>query len=641
VGFGVLALLFLWPLVLRPTLIPFAPAAQFSDLLITHLPNAAYVRDSLARYGQWPLWNAQIFAGQPFAADPLAGMWYPPNLLLLLPGLPLPLAFNLLFVLHFAWAGVGMFYLLRDEGVGAGPAFLGALAFMGTPKLAAHLGAGHASLVFAAAWTPWLLLAIGRAARGGGLRRGALAGAGLALLLLADVRWAFYAALLGAAYWLWRLRAQQRRPGAAVAPALAFAAIFLMLTAVLTLPLVEFVLHSNRRALTIQEAAAFSLPPRYLLGLLIPDLGGFHEWMTYVSVIPLLLALAGVQCRTLFWPVVALAAIAFSLGTNSPLFPWLYRLLPGLAFLRVPPRAWFVAALGLCALAAHGAQRLIDDGLPFLARRYPRLLAPLSFILHPSSLIFVFSLLTLADLLRVDSTLLTARPAPDRAPAAEWIAAQPGLFRVYSPSYSLPLGDGLQHVDGVDPLQLAAFVKFAEAAAGVKARGYSVTVPAFESDDLAAANASAKPDVEKLGLLNVKYVAAEFPLDAPELTLAQTFGRTRVYENTAARPRAWVEGQTIAPADVGEWSPNRITIHARGPGLLVLGEAAYPGWEARVDGVVAPIETRYDLLRGVRLPEGAHTIVFEFRPRALAFGGSLTLAGLLAFVLIWRWDRSP
>jgi hypothetical protein len=196
-------------------------------------------------------------------------------------------------------------------------------------------------------------------------------------------------------------------------------------------------------------------------------------------------------------------------------------------------------------------------------------------------------------------------------------------------------------VDGVDPLQLAAFVKFAEAAAGVKARGYSVTVPAFESDDLAAANASAKPDVEKLGLLNVKYVAAEFPLDAPELTLAQTFGRTRVYENTAARPRAWVEGQTIAPADVGEWSPNRITIHARGPGLLVLGEAAYPGWEARVDGVVAPIETRYDLLRGVRLPEGAHTIVFEFRPRALAFGGSLTLAGLLAFVLIWRWDRSP
>src|SRR5687767_6580608 len=64
--FLLLALFFLWPLVLHPGFIPFPPTAQFSDLLITHLPNAEYLRDSLGRYQQWPLWNAQIFAGQPF-----------------------------------------------------------------------------------------------------------------------------------------------------------------------------------------------------------------------------------------------------------------------------------------------------------------------------------------------------------------------------------------------------------------------------------------------------------------------------------------------------------------------------------------------------------------------------------------------
>src|ERR1700687_1701579 len=81
------ACLFLWPLVLHPDFIPARANGQESDLLLTHLPNAAYLRSALATYHQWPLWNGQILAGQPFAADPLSGMWYPPNWLLLIPWL--------------------------------------------------------------------------------------------------------------------------------------------------------------------------------------------------------------------------------------------------------------------------------------------------------------------------------------------------------------------------------------------------------------------------------------------------------------------------------------------------------------------------------------------------------------------------
>ena len=184
--FFLLSLLFLWPLTLHPTFIPFPPKSEFSDLLISHLPNAEYIRDSLTRYGQLPLWNAQILAGQPFAADPLAGLWYPPDWLLLL--LPLPFAFNLLFTVHLSLAGYGLYRFLRDDGLPLGPALLGSLAFCGAPKLIAHIGAGHVSLVFAVAWTPWWLLVIKRAADGGGLRRGAIAGVCLVLIFLADVR---------------------------------------------------------------------------------------------------------------------------------------------------------------------------------------------------------------------------------------------------------------------------------------------------------------------------------------------------------------------------------------------------------------------------------------------------------------------
>ena len=644
-SFFLLALIYLWPLTLHPNFIPFPPKSQFTDLLITHLPNAEYIREWLACCGQLPLWNTQIFAGQPFAADPLAGLWYPPGWLLLV--LPLPFAFNLLFALHLAFAGYGLYCFLRDEGLPSGPALLGGLAFCGAPKLIAHIGAGHVSLVFAVAWTPWLVFAIKRAWQrhphadaGSGLKQGALAGACLALIFLADVRWAFYAAALGAAYWLAllfravscfiygesvsglngvnRVAESEREASvssvdsqavnqptnsaiAVIKPMLAFVALFFSLSAVLAVPLAEFLRHSNRTALTLAEAAIYSLPPYpYLLGLVIPDLGGFYEWMTYLGVIPLLLSFPGLRRRTLFWAVVVVFAIAFSLGSNFVLFPLLFRLLPGLGFLRVPPRAWFIVALGVSIFAAYGAQSLVVNVIPRLLARY----APTRPHPHTVTLLLpLLCLLTFLDLVRVDSTLLAARPRPPRTPAAEWIAAQPGLFRVYSPSYSLPLGDGLQHVDGIDPLQLAVSARFIEAASGVRASGYSVTLPAFESDspdvplDVATANADATPDARLLGYLNVKYVAAEFPLAAPGLRLAQTFGRTRVYENTVVAARARVlasvnlSGVEAGQAEIQDWSPNRIEVQAEGPGHLILSEIVYPGWEAWVDGVRTPVET--------------------------------------------------
>ena len=135
--------------------------AQYSDLLISHWPNAVFFRQSLIKWGQIPLWNPLILSGAPFAADPLSGMWYPPNWLALV--IPASLAFNLLFWLHLAWTGWGTWRFVRAEGVGWVGGVIAALAFSGTPKLMTHIGIGHVSLVSAVSWTPWVLLATRRA----------------------------------------------------------------------------------------------------------------------------------------------------------------------------------------------------------------------------------------------------------------------------------------------------------------------------------------------------------------------------------------------------------------------------------------------------------------------------------------------
>jgi hypothetical protein len=255
----------------------------------------------------------------------------------------------------------------------------------------------------------------------------------------------------------------------------------------------------------------------------------------------------------------------------------------------------------------------------------------------------------------MDRTLFWPRPAEkvleEGRPLAQYLAAQGKDFRVYSPSYSLPQQSaasyGLQLADGVDPLQLQTYVHFMEQASGVPSPGYSVTLPAFANGEPASDNASFRPDPHKLGLLNVRYVAAEFDLPVKGLQLEQQFVSTRLYRNLEALPRAWVQpgnsvlGESVQPVELLSWNPDRISLHVAGPGILVLSEVMYPGWQAQIDGKPAPIIVEGGLLRGLQLGVGEHEVVFSFHPTSLDLGAALCLAALLLLGcgLSYQWKR--
>jgi hypothetical protein len=88
--------------------------------------------------------------------------------------------------------------------------------------------------------------------------------------------------------------------------------------------------------------------------------------------------------------------------------------------------------------------------------------------------------------------------------------------------------------------------------------------------------------------------------------------------------------------EVVEHSLNRVAIKAQleKRGLLVLGDAYYPGWRVFVDGRESQIYRANYVMRAVLLPEGNHVIEFRYDPLSFKIGAAITV---LTFVAVLGW----
>jgi Bacterial membrane protein YfhO len=92
-----------------------------------------------------------------------------------------------------------------------------------------------------------------------------------------------------------------------------------------------------------------------------------------------------------------------------------------------------------------------------------------------------------------------------------------------------------------------------------------------------------------------------------------------------------------SPAEILSYGDADIVLRvtAARTGLLVLGDQAYPGWQAWVDGRPAPVLTANVVWRGVLLQPGQHQVEFKFDPLSLKLGLALTAFGLLLAAGLW------
>jgi hypothetical protein len=675
---------FLFAVGLGPDSLPFPPESDFSDAVTSHWPSALFLRQSVLHDHAWPLWRPLLMSGQPFAANPLNKVWYPPQWLVFL--LPPIVHLNLLIWAHLVIAGAGAWVWSRATGLKVWPAALVGLGYAFGPRLIASVAAGHLDLVYAAAWYPWLLWAIVRLVQPVPARRSEIwLAVFAALCFLADVRMCAYAFGVAAVYALWRWALLPDRRTWPVLRRLGVRTICAALltaglTAVQWVPLLLYRADLSRNNIRLEDAAISSLTAGRWLGLLIGEHGGSWETLVYVGVSTLVLALVALIMRPRVlgvWGAILLFTMLYAMGDHFVLWTALNRLIPALRWWRVPPRIWLAAALIVPYLAGWGAQLLADSPPDRRAARlgtvallgggmscgvFGTLLLssqldlaallgifalPLTALIMllavlrkvtPRTVMLLFTLLVVVDVLWIDRSLIEGRRQ------SEWLdpygeladyLRDDGATRVYSPSYSLPQQAAakwdIAQFGGVDPFQFSSYVAAAQAATGVSASGYSVTIPAYEGnlsepdtedestserDRLAIANQGAPIDARLLGEWLVSHVVAAFEIDAPGLELAADIDGVYVYRNT------------FAPDVSLTWDgPNRVTVRSAQPYTGDLFAVARGRWRAQTTaaGLPGPVDG------------AAQTWTFDYDPSEIWW--SFLAAGLLIAAAGGVWWR--
>ena len=347
----------------------------FADILVGGLN--LYLRDvarsfyperrvlaEILRSGELPFWNPYVSGGQPLAANPGYGAFYPLQWLLALGSFRN--AFHLVVVLHYPLAAAGMYVLTRSFGVRRSVAcFAGFSYALGGTMLS--LGS-LLPYLYSMAWMPWIGFFVIR-------RRLASAAVTLGvLLLIGDVSMILQAGgllMVCAIYAAWRERSM--RP---IALAVLTIVLATLVGAAQIIPALDHQRDSGRaHAFTLAEATRWTLPAIRPLEMIWPSLFGSswpefvfqwglarlyptEQWPWVISFYPglvaTLLVIAGFAARVRGAMLVAFIAVTGYLLATGPV---LYHL--GLRSLRYPEKFMLSTIFVLAVFAGVVAEEAL------------------------------------------------------------------------------------------------------------------------------------------------------------------------------------------------------------------------------------------------------------------------------------------
>jgi len=717
--------------------------------------------------GAFPSWNPFHFAGHPSVADPQSLLFTPTMAFFayLAPNASM-YAFDAMVYSHLLLGGLAVGYLGLRRGWAAPAALIAAAMFMMGGSAAARLQ--HTGMIFSYSFLPLALLALEESLDRSSYALAVAFGVAAGLMALGRDQIAYFGCLILIGVVAMRAfegrqpLAWLRRHWLRLALVAITGAAIIIVPVFLTL---QFLSSSNRPEIGYGLAVMGSLPPQSFATLFFPNVFGTLDnsvdywgpgpltvpdgsWTdrsinyVFAGTLPtVLLVWQGLVGRraaargSRFFVIVAIIAIIYGLGRFTPLFEWIFDLMPGVALYRRPADATFIINFAFAMLAGFLLDRYCRDGLPKL--RVPGNLSPL---LTGLAIILVAAAVTISLELAVKAghtgyalremllgvavaaagilVMLRATTPRARLVAAAAIAAITSGELVLRHAASAVDAEPASYYSAygdMSPVEKAGLAALKKAIAERKDEGARPRVEILglqhgwqnvsmieKLEDTIGYNALRIADYETLtgagenavdlhlrqfpgtfrgwrsrlaNLLGLEFLVLsrpieELPNDYPrpdEVTEIYGGPGIHVYRLGNAAPRAYVanklvsidESSVIESGELpefdrsyealiderslkdlkGDYGLDEMGDPARGeamvrivsykrdcviieadttkPGVLVLHDLFYPGWEATIDDQPVPVLKTNLLFRGVELPRGRHIIAFRFNPLSL------------------------
>ncbi len=380
---AVAVILFFWEILTRQNFL-------WEDILYQYYPFHFFLFKNLRQF-HLPLWNPYMFAGMPFLADIQTQVFYPLNWLF---------AFiantnqNYVFwlvefkcILHLFLGALSFYLFMRELKLSRYSGVLAGIIFAFSGFMVSHII--HLTIISTFAWFPLILLFFYRTLFQRRLRDASATALTLGLANLAGhpqmtLHIVYAICLLFILYLLFNWRGElpyvlkNHIPLFLLTILLGFA-----VSAAAYLPAYRYSIHTVREMMTYAEATETSLPPWFLITVLIPKFfgsiaGGVEEtvpfwvdparynyWETclYVGVVPLILAGIGIffNRNKLRWQFLILAFVAlfFALGKFTPLYRLAFNILPGFDRFRIPARFVDLFTIAIAFLSGLGMEVLV------------------------------------------------------------------------------------------------------------------------------------------------------------------------------------------------------------------------------------------------------------------------------------------
>ena len=343
------------------------------------------IEKSTVDFGEYPKWMPWIFGGLPstHSMQNISEYYYPHHIIKLIKIFSIPWFWN--FLIHFLFAGLGMYVLLNHLKLNFFSSLFGSLAYTIMPWMITMIVHGHGSQVMTAAYIPWVVWAMFKLKNEPELRYISI----LALLIglqlqRAHVQIAYYTWILMGIYIIYDLYVSyysKSKYDVKFIAKWAFASIIgFCMSLWIYIPLLNYAPFSKRSSsaggASFEYATSWSMHPYESLTMLLPSSFGFGE-LTYFGFMPMtnFPNYSGIvivfmtffafhktsRQLSYFFFTILIISLLISFGKHTFIYEILYNWLPYFNKFRVPSMILILFQFSITVLAAIGLNNLCKN----------------------------------------------------------------------------------------------------------------------------------------------------------------------------------------------------------------------------------------------------------------------------------------